>query len=176
MPSTPTTTPTQAERSAATVTKGAIITDLRAAIGELKCVGSERLVRLGISMTQLHVMHLLERHGELPMSRLAEMLDVSLSAGTGLVDRVEERGFVERIRVPSDRRVVLVRITPAGRQMLEDVELLRTEIILRVLDQLDEKQLAGVASAMTNLRAALASALTTDESGHRHAHHGQGRD
>ena len=44
----------------------------------------------------------------MPMSRLAEMLDVSLSNATGLIDRMEERGFVERIRVPDDRRVVLV--------------------------------------------------------------------
>ena len=65
-------------------------------MGELKCMGSERLVRLGISMSQLHVMHLLDRHGEIAMSRLADMLDVSLSAATGLVDRIEERGFVER--------------------------------------------------------------------------------
>jgi DNA-binding MarR family transcriptional regulator len=162
--------------SSTTVTKAAIIADLRAAIGELKCAGSERLVRLGISMTQLHVMHLLERHGELPMSHLAEMLDVSLSAGTGLVDRVEERGFVERIRVPSDRRVVLVRITAAGRQMLEDMELLRTEMIQRVLDELDDDQLAGVAASMTSLRTALASALGDEVSGHQHAHHTQGRD
>ena len=59
------------------VTKAAIIDDFRASMGELKCVGSERLVRLGISMAQLHVMHLLEGHGELAMSRLADMLDVS---------------------------------------------------------------------------------------------------
>ena len=110
-------------------TKAAILSDLRASFGELKCVGSERLVRLGISMTQLHVMHLLERHGEIAMSRLAEMLDVSDSAATGLIDRIEERGFVERIRVPEDRRIVLVRITPVGRQTLEDVEAVRTEVI-----------------------------------------------
>ena len=108
--------------------KAAIIADFRASIGELKCIGSERLVRLGISMTQLHVMHLLDRHGEMPMSRLAEMLDVSLSNATGLIDRVEERGFVERIRVPSDRRIVLVRITPAGRQMLDEVETVRERV------------------------------------------------
>ena len=42
-------------------------------MGELKCLGSERLVRLGISMSQLHVMHLLDRHGDIPMSRLAEL-------------------------------------------------------------------------------------------------------
>ena len=159
-----------------TETKAAIVADFRASIGELKCLGSERLVRLGVSMAQLHVMHLLERHGELAMSRLAETLDVSLSAATGLVDRVEERGFVERIRVPSDRRIVLVRITAAGRQMLEDVEVLRVGIIQQVLDELDETQLAGVASAMADLRIAVASALTDPGSGAHHIHEPQGRD
>lgn len=157
-------------------TKASIVADVRTALGELRCVGSERLVRLGVSMSQLHVMHMLEGHGELPMSRLAEMLDVSLSAATGLVDRVEERGFVERIRVPSDRRIVLVRITPAGRQMIDDVEVLRAEIIERVLDRLDAAQLAGVAAAMTDLRGALASTLADPGSGFQHAHQAQGRD
>ncbi len=120
-----------------TVAKAAIIADFRASMAELKCIGSERLVRQGISMTQLHVMHLLDHHGEMPMSRLAEMLDVSLSNGTGLIDRVEERGFVERIRVPSDRRMVMVRLTPAGRQMLDEIETVREQILRRVLDKLD---------------------------------------
>jgi DNA-binding MarR family transcriptional regulator len=155
-------------------TKAAIIDDFRASMGELKCVGSERLVRLGISMAQLHVMHMLEGHGELAMSRLAEMLDVSFSAATGLVDRVEERGFVERIRVPEDRRVVLVRITPAGRQMLDDVELVRAALIEKVLDQLDDRQLAGVASAMADLRMAVASTIA--DPGSHHSHQAQGRD
>jgi DNA-binding MarR family transcriptional regulator len=155
--------------------KAAIVADFRASMGELKCVGSERLVRLGISMTQLHVMHLLDRHGELPMSRLADMLDVSLSAATGLVDRVEERGFVERIRVPNDRRIVLVRITAAGHQMLDDVETLREGLITRVLEELDETQLAAVAAAMSDLRIAVATALAGD-AGHHHTHQAQGRD
>ena len=153
-------------------TRAAIVADVRASFGELKCLGSERLVRLGISMSQMHVMHLLERHGELTMTHLAETLDVSLSAATGLVDRVEERGFVERIRVPNDRRIVIVRITRAGHQMLEDAEILRTEIIERVLDELDEAQLAGVAAAVADLRVAVASALQ-DDAGLHHTHPAQ---
>lgn len=154
--------------------KATIVADVRAALGELKCIGSERLVRLGISMTQLHVMHMLERHGELPMSRLAEMLDVSMSAATGLVDRVEERGFVERIRVPEDRRIVLARITDAGRQMLDDVELIRGELIEQVLDGLDDEQIAVVASAMTSIRAALEGASSDLTSGVHHTHESLG--
>ena len=151
-------------------TKAAILSDLRASFGELKCVGSERLVRLGISMTQLHVMHLLERHGEIAMSRLAEMLDVSDSAATGLIDRIEERGFVERIRVPEDRRIVLVRITPVGLQTLEDVERSRTELIGHALDQLDPSQIEGIATATAALRVALLASHSDPISGVQHSH------
>jgi DNA-binding MarR family transcriptional regulator len=157
-------------------TKAAILSDLRASFGELKCVGSERLVRLGISMAQLHVMHLLERHGEIAMSRLAEMLDVSDSAATGLIDRIEERGFVERIRVPEDRRIVLVRITPVGRQTLEDVEASRAEIMAQILDQIDPSQLEGIATAMAALRVAFLAAHSDPSSGAHHNHQPQGRE
>lgn len=156
--------------------KATIIADVKASLGELRCLGSERLVRLGISMTQLHVMHMLERHGELPMSRLAEMLDISMSAVTGLVDRMEERGFVERVRVPEDRRIVLARVTASGRQMLDGVELVRTELIERVLDELDPSQMAAVASAVTSIRTALQAASTDPGSGIGHTHEHLRRD
>ena len=160
-----------------TAAKAAIIADFRVSMGELKCLSSERLVRQGISMAQLHVLHLVESHGEMAMSRLADMLDVSLSNATGLIDRVEERGFVERIRVPADRRIVLVRLTPSGVQMLDEIETVREQILRRVLDHLDATQLAGVASAMVDLRNAVAASLTGPGSeAHQHAHVSQGRD
>jgi DNA-binding MarR family transcriptional regulator len=168
------TAPLPAPAVSTSPTTAAIIADLRGAIGELKCLSSERLVRMGISMTQLHVMHLLDGHGELPMSRLAELIDVSMSAATGLVDRIEERGFVERIRVANDRRIVLARMTPAGRQLLQDVEVVRTELLQRVLDELDETQLTRVATALRDLRAALATA--PHEGASHHVHQSKGRD
>ncbi len=136
--------------------KDRIIADFRAAMAELRCMGSERLLRLGVSMSQLHVMSMLDRHGDMPMSRLAEMVDVSVSNATGLIDRMEERGFVERDRVPDDRRVVLVRISDSGRKLLDDIEVLRAETLRTVLDRLQPDQLDGIARATANLREALA--------------------
>jgi DNA-binding MarR family transcriptional regulator len=157
-----------------TVSKAGIIADFRTSMGELKCLGSERLVRLGISMSQLHVMHLLELHGEMAMSRLAEMLDVSVSNATGLIDRVEDRGYVERIRVPSDRRVVLVRITAEGRAVLDEVEAVREEILERILGELDPAQLSRLAAAMGDLRSALATSV--GQAGTHQSHQTHGRD
>jgi len=159
----------------ATDSKAAIIADFRASIGELKCVGSERLVRHAISMTQLHVMHLLERHGELPMSRLADLLDASLSNATGVIDRLEERGYVERVRVSSDRRVVLVRITPIGLALLDEVEALRSEVFQRVLGRLETGRLLDLASAMADLREAIIAVVSDPTVAAHHSHDHQGR-
>src|SRR5690242_5520469 len=92
----------------------AIVDELHGMIGSLRCAGTGRMVKAGISMTHLHILWVLEHHGDLTMSRLAEVLDVSLSNATGLVDRMAERGLVDRVRVPNDRRVVLVRASAEG--------------------------------------------------------------
>ena len=129
-----------------------IIADFRATMGELKCASSERLLRLGISMAQLHIMYTLQRNGEMPMSRLADVLNVSFSNATGLIDRIEERCFVERIRVPEDRRIVLVRLTPAGLSLLEEIDALSADLLRRVLARLDAAQLDAMAHAIADLR------------------------
>ena len=148
-----------------------ILADFRATMAELKCVGSERLLRHGVSMTQLHILHMLERHGQMPMSRLADVLDVSVSNATGLVDRMEERGLIARTRVPEDRRVVLVEISPAGLAMLDDAESLRDDLMRRVLRRIEPTHLAAIAGAMTDLRTAVEAEVTDPESTvHAHQH------
>ena len=134
---------------------GPIIADFRAAMNQIKCASSERLLRMGISMAQLHILYTLQRSGEMPMSRLADVLQVSLSNATGLIDRIEERGFVERTRVPEDRRVVVIRVTEAGRRMLDEIDAVSTELLRSVFDRIGRGQLSGVARAIAELRRAL---------------------
>ena len=136
-----------------------IITDYRATIVAMKCAMSERLVRLGISMAQLNILYTLHRSGEMSMSRLADALNVSLSNATGLVDRMEERGLIKRVRVPEDRRVVRVRIAEAGERVLEENDALTDDLMRDVLARLDRKQLVVVARAMADFRSSLEAAV-----------------
>ncbi len=132
-----------------------IIVDFRATMRQLKCAMSERSLQLGISMAQLNILYSLHRSGEMPMSRLADMLNVSLSSATGLIDRLEERGYIERTRVPEDRRIVKVRLTPSGVQMIEEQDALADELLRTVLGRLKPSQLPAIAQATGDLRAAL---------------------
>src|SRR6478672_5832935 len=133
----------------------AIVGDLHEMIGSLRCAGTGRMVKAGISMTHLHILWLLEHHGDITMSRLADLLDVSFSNATGLIDRMEERGLVERVRVPEDRRVVLVRASAGGDRVREEIEALKHDQIRSVLGRLDPPQLARMGEAIADLHGAL---------------------
>lgn len=100
-----------------------------------------------LSKLNLHVLMLLDHHGPLPMSKLAAFVDVSVSNMTGIVDRLEQHGLVERVRDDRDRRLVVVRATATGTARCEEVEGLRREHIRQLLGTLDARDRAVVLEA-----------------------------
>jgi DNA-binding MarR family transcriptional regulator len=136
-----------------------IIAVVGEALSEMKCIGSERMLRSGLSMSHWHLLVLLARHGEMSMSRIAEVHGISLSNATGLVDRLVERGLVDRSRLDDDRRVVVVRVSDAGRRTLAEVDLLRDDLVRRAVAQLDATQLERLAAALADVRSAFGRAL-----------------
>src|SRR5215472_15441916 len=63
---------------------------------------------LDLSPVQCHVLHLIEPERPLPMGQLAETLGCDASNVTGLVDRLETRGLVQRQPSAGDRRVRVI--------------------------------------------------------------------
>jgi DNA-binding MarR family transcriptional regulator len=131
------------------------VASLGRAVGSLRCAGSQRLLRLGISMTHFHVLTLLRHHDAMPMSRLADVLGTSMPSVTGIVDRMEERGLVERVRVPDDRRIVLVSPTVAGLDLVDEAELIKSDVIKGALARLSTADLGSLVGVMNVLRDAV---------------------
>jgi DNA-binding MarR family transcriptional regulator len=75
--------------------------------------------RLGLGASDGQFMHLLQVHGPLTPGQLAELSGLTTGTVTGVIDRLENAGFVRRERDPSDRRKVLVELDGEhlGRQM-----------------------------------------------------------
>src|SRR5215204_3677161 len=76
---------------------------------------------LGLSPVQLHALRMIEPDLEVPMSSLAGKLFCDNSNITGIVDRLEERGLVERRPADYDRRVKLIALTPDGKHLREEL-------------------------------------------------------
>jgi DNA-binding MarR family transcriptional regulator len=69
---------------------------------------------LGLSPMQLHALRVIEPGVEVPMSSLAGKLFCDASNVTGIVDRLEARGLIERRPAEHDRRVKLLVLTAEG--------------------------------------------------------------
>lgn len=76
---------------------------------------------LGVNRTDLRCLDLLEREGRVTAGRLADLAGLTTGAVTALLDRLERRGYVRRLRDERDRRRVLVEITPEAVELAERV-------------------------------------------------------
>ena len=93
---------------------------------------------LDLTMPQLKVVLLLFTNGPERMGTIASALGVSLATATGVVDRLVEKDMVTREGDPNDRRIVLIRLSDKGEQIITGLwQLARvnTEALLKALDQ-----------------------------------------
>jgi DNA-binding MarR family transcriptional regulator len=109
-------------------------------------------LRGSLSLVHLHVLTVLEAHGPLSMTKLADELDVSVASLTGIIDRMEGRGLVERRREPDDRRVVLVHPTDAGRDVFSDMAAERRRTLEPLLDRMTDDELESFLLGLRALR------------------------
>jgi DNA-binding MarR family transcriptional regulator len=110
--------------------------------------------RGSLSLVHLQVLTVLEADGGLSMSRLADALDVSVASATGIVDRMERRGLVERRHATIDRRVVDVRLTEGGMAVFAGFAEQRRERLGILLAELGDDELTGLLAGVRALRAA----------------------
>ncbi|WP_317968781.1 MarR family transcriptional regulator [Paenibacillus sp. CCS19] len=113
---------------------------------ELNRIGSEN----DLSIIQIRLLGIL-RDREPTMQQLAQHLGLDKSSITGLIDRAERRGLVERVVSPYDKRGFLVRVTSHGRQLIEEgaaqIEQQLTKMA-EVLTEAEREQFASLATRM----------------------------
>ena len=104
----------------------------------------------GIESWEFDVLAALRRAGapyELSPGRLIRDTLVTSGTMTNRIDRLTDRNFVERMPDPNDRRGVLVRLLPEGKEAVDDAfaALLAAEAeLLTTLSAKDQRQLAGL--------------------------------
>ena len=123
-------------------------------------ISATRLARLlrrqgdtGLSPSQLSALTSVERHGPLTLGRLADHERIAPPSITKVVDKLEERGLVQRAPDALDRRVTRVSITPAGDALLADVRQRKDLWLASRLAQLDADQRARLDAALDVLDA-----------------------
>jgi MarR family transcriptional regulator, organic hydroperoxide resistance regulator len=104
----------------ATATRAEVAAELREAVQAFSA--AQRRLRSrdsrsgGLSIAQWQLLRQLAECDELPAGKLAAGADLTPASATQMLDHLAEMGWVERVRSDEDRRVVLNRLTPEGRE------------------------------------------------------------
>jgi DNA-binding MarR family transcriptional regulator len=135
--------------------------------------------RGALSLVQLNVVAVIEAEGSLSMSRLADALDVSVASATGIVDRMERRGLVERRHATDDRRVVAVYLTDRGAGIFREMAARRRDYLALVLAELTSEERECLLNGIRAIRAARerlggTSAAAASAPGEQARHHASG--
>lgn len=101
----------------------------------MKRVLESRLAKYNVTASQYIVLAQLNDEDGISLSQLGERLYFDNPTITGIVDRMERDGLVERCRAEDDRRVVNVLLTQHGKKLLSAIENIAGEINESVMDE-----------------------------------------
>lgn len=100
---------------------------------------SNKLNKDKISFPQFFLLTYLVADEYLTMSSIARKMGHSTAAATGLIDRLQELGYVERGNAANDRRKIIVSITDKGRKLVNEM---RTEIASNLAQMMNSPEQA----------------------------------
>lgn len=100
------------------------------------------------TIAQYRALVVLASRGPQRMTDLAGALEVAPSTAGRMCDRLVRKGLIRRHRARADRRAVLVSITAAGRQVVDQATARRRELIADILAKLSPEQQRAAAAAL----------------------------
>jgi DNA-binding MarR family transcriptional regulator len=100
------------------------------------------------TIAQYRALVVLASRGSQRMVDLSAALDVAPSTAGRMCDRLVRKGLIRRHRARADRRVVVVSITAAGRQVVDQATARRRALIADILRKLPASEQAAVATAL----------------------------
>lgn len=112
----------------------------------------ESVSHLGVTAAQAHAIGILHRHPAQRIGALSQRLRIAPRSGTELVDALQQRGLVERIPDPADRRATLVTLSSRGEELAEELRRARADWAQRFFDRLDEADRTELARLIAVLR------------------------
>jgi DNA-binding MarR family transcriptional regulator len=101
---------------------------------------SKELNKGSVSYAQFFLLGYLANENYLTMTDISKKMGHSTAAATGLVDRLEKLGYVQRLHASEDRRKVMVQITRKGIDLVERIREDITSSLVSLMVDLDQNE------------------------------------
>ena len=122
----------------------------------------QRFDDLDLNLSEASLLAYVAEHGALSQTRIAKSLGLGRAATGALIDVLEQRELVQRETDPDDRRVWLVEVTIAGKELVEEVYV-RDQILRKQLrNGITREERQQLAAMLVRLGNNLASVLAEE--------------
>jgi MarR family 2-MHQ and catechol resistance regulon transcriptional repressor len=108
---------------------------------------------MGLTMTQFDVIATLGNQPPMACKELGNKTLVSKGTLTGVLRRLEEKGFVSRVSNPEDARSQMISLTKSGQKLFERVFLAHMEFLGKAFTKLNAAELAQLRTSLVALKA-----------------------
>ncbi|MCB6994062.1 nitronate monooxygenase [bacterium 210820-DFI.6.37] len=104
-----------------------------------------------LSITELHTLAAIGQGRPKTMSQVAASLKISVSTLTAAVNKLVKKGYVDRFRIPEDRRIVKIRLTDTGAAAVREHEAFHMAMISDAISQVPEDQIGKFIESIDNI-------------------------
>ncbi|GAB3489036.1 MarR family winged helix-turn-helix transcriptional regulator [Marinomonas epiphytica] len=113
---------------------------------------SKRVVKAcGLTIPQIMVLRSIEELGDVTVRRISDSVSLSQATVTTILNRLEDRKFVERVKAQKDKRIVNARLTEVGRTILDTAPPLMHEKFISEFESLAEWEQTQMLSSLQRI-------------------------
>ena len=105
-----------------------------------------------ITLPQFLIMDFLSRQGESKMTVLANFMNVTTAAMTGIVERLVRDGYVSRINDKADRRVINIKLTAKGSSLVKRITEQKNDMVIKTFGRISGNDRAEYLRILTNIK------------------------
>ncbi len=105
-----------------------------------------------ITLPQFLILQFLHQERIMRMTDLANFMQVTTAAMTGIVDRLLKSGYVAREYDSDDRRIIKVKLTPKGMELFKKVNQQRRQMIIDIFGKISEQDRADYLRILTQIK------------------------
>lgn len=116
-----------------------------------------------ITSSQWMILGIMMKNGRMKIGDLSKEVGLSNSTVTGIIDRLEKRNFVKRVRDSKDRRVIYIELTEKFEEKKEGLNMSVDNTINEFLSSVSEKELKKVIDGLEILKNVLTKNLKGDD-------------
>ncbi|WP_227397079.1 MarR family winged helix-turn-helix transcriptional regulator [Jeotgalibacillus aurantiacus] len=94
---------------------------------------------------------MLYHQGEIKTSEISDHFGVTSGAATGIADKLEQLGLIERVRSKKDRRIVIATLTDQGKQLVENKKKEHVELYQEILNDFSEQEIRETIQSLNKI-------------------------